>query len=53
VTELETPPLCECREDIPLIAASILERIARQHSAQPPATLEALSLTVCAVAKAQ
>ena len=30
VIELKMPPLRECREDVPLIAESILERIARQ-----------------------
>lgn len=38
VIELKMPPLRECREDIPLIAASILARIAGQ-SGQPPARL--------------
>jgi len=33
VIELKMPPLRDCREDIPLIAASILERIARQSRA--------------------
>ncbi len=30
VIELKMPPLRDCREDVPLIAASILERLARQ-----------------------
>ena len=38
VIELKMPPLRECREDIPAIAASVLERIAGQ-SGQPPARL--------------
>jgi two-component system response regulator PilR (NtrC family) len=33
VIELKMPPLRECREDIPLIAASILARLARQNGA--------------------
>jgi two-component system response regulator PilR (NtrC family) len=33
VIELKMPPLRDCREDVPLIAASILERIARQSGA--------------------
>jgi two-component system response regulator PilR (NtrC family) len=35
VIELKMPPLRDCREDIPLIAASILERIARASGAAP------------------
>ncbi len=35
VIELKMPPLRDCREDIPLIAASILERIARPAGAAP------------------
>ncbi|MEO8718582.1 MAG: sigma-54 dependent transcriptional regulator [Burkholderiales bacterium] len=38
VIELQMPPLRDCREDIPQIAASILERIARASGA-PPARL--------------
>ena len=36
VIELNMPPLRECREDIPLIAASMLERLARQNGVPPP-----------------
>jgi two-component system, NtrC family, response regulator PilR len=36
VIELTMPPLRECREDIPAIAASILERLARQNGVAPP-----------------
>jgi len=36
VIELKMPPLRECREDIPRIAASILERLARQHGVPAP-----------------
>jgi len=36
VIELEMPPLRECREDVPAIAASILERLARQNGGAPP-----------------
>jgi two-component system response regulator PilR (NtrC family) len=43
VIELPMPPLRECREDIPLIAASILQRIAAQSGAAP-ATLTAAAL---------
>jgi two-component system response regulator PilR (NtrC family) len=35
VIELKMPPLRDCREDIPLIAASILERIARAGGSAP------------------
>ncbi len=35
VIELKMPPLRDCREDVPLIAASILERIARASGAAP------------------
>ncbi|MDH5212577.1 MAG: sigma-54-dependent Fis family transcriptional regulator, partial [Betaproteobacteria bacterium] len=41
VIELMMPPLRECREDIPLIAASILERIARAGGAAPARLSEA------------
>jgi two-component system response regulator PilR (NtrC family) len=40
VIELKMPPLRECREDIPAIAQSILERLARQNGT-PPAHLDA------------
>jgi two-component system response regulator PilR (NtrC family) len=43
VIELKMPPLRDCREDIPLIAASILERIARTGGAAP-ARLSAAAL---------
>lgn len=47
VIELKMPPLRDCREDIPLIAASILERIARAGGTAPArlsaAALEELS----------
>ena len=47
VIELRMPPLRECREDVPAIAASILERVARQNGVPPPrldaAALEGLS----------
>ena len=48
VIELQMPPLRECREDIPAIAASVLERLARQNglAAVPsldPAALQELS----------
>jgi two-component system response regulator PilR (NtrC family) len=46
VIELRMPPLRECREDIPSIAQSILERLARQHGVPAPrlkpAALQAL-----------
>jgi two-component system response regulator PilR (NtrC family) len=35
VIELAMPPLRECREDIPLLAAAILERLASQAGALP------------------
>jgi two-component system response regulator PilR (NtrC family) len=43
VIELKMPPLRECREDIPLIAAAILERIGRANGG-PPARLSAAAL---------
>ena len=47
VIELKMPPLRECREDIPLIASSILARIAAQNGTTPatlaPEALEELS----------
>src|SRR3954468_11768208 len=43
VIELEMPPLRECREDIPLVAGAILERLASQGGAPPvPVTQAAL-----------
>jgi two-component system response regulator PilR (NtrC family) len=36
VIELRMPPLRECREDIPVIAASILQRLARTHGVPVP-----------------
>jgi two-component system, NtrC family, response regulator PilR len=36
VIELRMPPLRECREDVPAIAASVLERLARQHGVPAP-----------------
>ncbi|MEW6688803.1 MAG: sigma-54 dependent transcriptional regulator [Pseudomonadota bacterium] len=46
VIELEMPPLRECREDIPLVAVAILERLAAQGGVRAPAlapeALEAL-----------
>ena len=36
VIELPMPPLRECREDVPAIAASIVERLARQSGVPPP-----------------
>jgi two-component system response regulator PilR (NtrC family) len=48
VIELKMPPLRECREDVPQIAASILARIARQAGGTPArlsgAALEELTL---------
>jgi two-component system response regulator PilR (NtrC family) len=35
VIELKMPPLRECREDVPAIAASIVERLARQNGVSP------------------
>jgi two-component system response regulator PilR (NtrC family) len=47
VIELVMPPLRECREDIPLISASVLARLAAQSSGAParlsPQALEALA----------
>lgn len=40
VIELKMPPLRECREDIPLIARSILERLARQAGRPAPRLAE-------------
>jgi two-component system, NtrC family, response regulator PilR len=36
VVDLTMPPLRECREDIPLIAAHILQRLAAQNGVAPP-----------------
>ena len=36
VIELRMPPLRECREDVPAIAQSILERLARQNGVATP-----------------
>jgi two-component system response regulator PilR (NtrC family) len=36
VVDLTMPPLRECREDIPLIAAHILQRLATQNGTLPP-----------------
>jgi two-component system response regulator PilR (NtrC family) len=36
VVDLTMPPLRECREDIPLIAGQILERLAAQQGTEPP-----------------
>ena len=47
VIELKMPPLRECREDVAAIAASILERLARQ-SGTPPARLDAAALAALA-----
>jgi two-component system response regulator PilR (NtrC family) len=44
VIELKMPPLRDCREDVPRIAASILARIA-QASGGSPAVLSAAALT--------
>ena len=35
------PPLRECREDIPLIAAHILQRLAAQNALAPPGSRRA------------
>jgi len=36
VVDLTMPPLRECREDIPLIAAQIVQRVAAQNALPPP-----------------
>jgi len=36
VVDLTMPPLRECREDIPLIAVQILQRLAAQNAVAPP-----------------
>jgi two-component system, NtrC family, response regulator PilR len=41
VIELKMPPLRDCREDIPLIAAAIVERLAAQSGAAPPKLMAA------------
>ena len=43
VIELNMPPLRECREDIPLIAAAILQRQAAQAGTTPPQLTPAAS----------
>jgi two-component system, NtrC family, response regulator PilR len=47
VIELAMPPLRECREDVPVIAAAILERLAA-HSGAAPAKLEPEALAALA-----
>jgi two-component system response regulator PilR (NtrC family) len=44
VIELKMPPLRECREDVPGIAASILERLARQNGVPAPSLDPAAAL---------
>jgi two-component system response regulator PilR (NtrC family) len=39
VIELKMPPLRDCREDIPLIAANVLQRLARQNGLPAPPRL--------------
>ena len=41
VIELKMPPLRACREDVPVIAAAILERLAQQSGVPVPALSEA------------
>jgi len=41
VVEVTMPPLRECREDIPLIAGHILQRLAAQNGVPPPRLSEA------------
>jgi two-component system response regulator PilR (NtrC family) len=41
VVELNMPPLRECREDIPLIAVNILQRLAAQNGVAAPRLSEA------------
>jgi len=43
VIELSMPPLRDCREDIPLIAVAILERLAAQAGTTPPQLTPAAS----------
>jgi two-component system response regulator PilR (NtrC family) len=43
VIELSMPPLRECREDIPLIAAAIVQRLAAQAGTPPPQLTPAAS----------
>jgi len=43
VIELNMPPLRECREDIPLIAAAILQRLAAQAGSAAPQLTPAAS----------
>ena len=45
VIELAMPALRECREDIPIIAASILQRLAAQNGGGPAARLTESALT--------
>lgn len=43
VIELRMPPLRECREDIPLLARHILDRLSRSAGVRPPILAEAAS----------
>ena len=48
VLELVMPSLCECREDVPLLARSILDRLAAASGATPPMLTPAALSALCA-----
>ena len=47
VLELVMPSLCECREDVPLLARSILERLAAASGVVPPMLTPAALSALC------
>jgi two-component system response regulator PilR (NtrC family) len=48
VIELRMPALRECLDDIPLLAASLLERLARQAGVEPPGLSQSAVTALCA-----
>lgn len=48
VIELRMPALRECLDDIPLLAASVLERLARQAGIRPPQLSQPAVAALCA-----
>ena len=48
VLELVMPSLCECREDVPLLARSILDRLAAASGVAPPMLTPAALSALCA-----
>jgi two-component system response regulator PilR (NtrC family) len=48
VIELRMPSLRECLDDIPVLAAAVLERLARQAGIEPPRLSQAAVAALCA-----